>query len=168
VRLGRQHVRNGVISMARLTTNVSFNATVMPRLQAAIDALPHSKKHLTFLITAQGKPFTAAGCGDWFHDMCREAELPARCTSHGLRKAAAAYLAEVAATDHQLMAWFGWTSISQAQVYTKAANRMRVGHGRDFDPLLPPRQHDLKGRLIAAANVLLSGWAFRSGRPRRG
>jgi ATP-dependent DNA ligase len=35
-----------------------------------------------------------------------------------------------------------------------------VGHGRDFDPLLPARQHDLKGRLIAAANVLLSGWAF--------
>jgi hypothetical protein len=27
------------------------------------------------------------------------------------------------ATDHQLMAWFGWTSISQAQVCTKAANR---------------------------------------------
>src|SRR5213593_1052330 len=35
-----------------------------------------------------------------------------------------------------------------------------VGHGRDFDPLLPARQHDLKGRLIAAANVLLSGWAL--------
>jgi len=24
------------------------------------------------------------------------------------------------------MAWFGWTSISQAQVYTKAANRKRM------------------------------------------
>ena len=35
-----------------------------------------------------------------------------------------------------------------------------VGHGRDFDPLLPARQHDLKGRLIAGANVLLSGWAL--------
>ena len=54
-------------------------------------------------------------------DMCREANLPARCASHGLRKAAAMYLAELGATDHQLMAWFGWTSISQAQVYTKAA-----------------------------------------------
>jgi hypothetical protein len=38
---------------------------------------------------------------------CREAKLPERCTSHGLRKAAATYLAEQGATDHQLMAWFG-------------------------------------------------------------
>jgi hypothetical protein len=37
-----------------------------------------------------------------------------------------------------------------------------VGHGRDFDPLLPAWQHDLKERFIAAANVLLSGWAFRT------
>jgi integrase len=54
--------------------------------------------------------------------------LPSRCTSHGLRKAAATYLAEQGATDHQLMAWFGWTSISQAQVYTKAANRKLMAH----------------------------------------
>jgi Phage integrase family len=73
-----------------------------------------------------GKPFTAAGFGNWFRDRCREAELPERCTSHGLRKAAATYLAELGFTDHQLMAWFGWTSISQAQACTKAANRKRM------------------------------------------
>lgn len=33
-----------------------------------------------------------------------------------------------------------------------------VGPGRDFDPLLPAQQHDLKGRLIAVADVLLSGF----------
>jgi site-specific recombinase XerD len=89
-------------------------------VQAAIDAMPASN-HLTYLITGEGNPFTAAGFGNWFRDMCRDANLPTRCTSHGLRKAAATYLAELGATDHQLMAWFGWTSISQAQVYTKAA-----------------------------------------------
>jgi hypothetical protein len=46
--------------------------------------------------------------------------------SHGLRKAAATYFAEMGATDHQLMAWFGWSSISQAQIYTKAANAKRM------------------------------------------
>jgi site-specific recombinase XerD len=85
--------------------------------------------HLTFLITAQGKPFTAAGFGNHFRDLCDAAGLPKRCTTHGLRKAAATYLAEMGATDHQLMAWFGWTSISQAQVYTKAANRKRMSQG---------------------------------------
>jgi len=38
-------------------------------------------------------------------------------------------LAEQGATDHQLMAWFGWTSISQAQVYTKEANRKLMARG---------------------------------------
>ena len=120
VRMGRQHVRKGMMSMKRQKTGTPFNVEITPRLQAAIDAMPASN-HLTFLITEQGNGFTAAGFGNWFRDMCREAKLPARCTSHGLRKAAATYFAEWGATDHQLMAWFGWSSISQAQVYTKAA-----------------------------------------------
>jgi site-specific recombinase XerD len=135
------------MSMHRQKTNVPFNVTVMPRLQAAIDAMPPSN-HLSFLVTAQGKPFTAAGFGNWFRDVCRKAKLPERCTSHGLRKAAATYLAEQGATDHQLMAWFGWTSISQAQVYTKAANSKRLGRsagklitgtgiGSPIDPVSP-------------------------------
>ncbi|MEY9121310.1 tyrosine-type recombinase/integrase [Bradyrhizobium yuanmingense] len=126
VRMGRQHIRNGMMTMGRQKTGVPFNVTIMPRLQEAIDAMAADKKNLTFLVTHQGKPFTAAGFGNWFRDVCREAKLPERCTSHGLRKAAATYLAELGATDHQLMSWFGWTSISQAQVYTKAANRKRM------------------------------------------
>ena len=122
-RMGRQHIRNGMMSMRRQKTDVPFNVTVTPRLQAAIDAMPASN-HLTFLVSAQGKPFTAAGFGNWFRDVCRMAKLPERCTR--LRKAAATYLVEQGATDHQLMAWFGWTSISQAQVYTKAANSKRM------------------------------------------
>jgi integrase len=134
VRMGRQHIRNGLMTMTRQKTGVAFNVEVMPRLQAAIDAMP-GDKNLTFLVTAQGKPFTAAGFGNWFRDRCNEAGLPARCTSHGLRKAAATYLAEQGATDHQLMAWFGWTSISQAQGYTKAANRKRMA--RSAAKLIP-------------------------------
>jgi site-specific recombinase XerD len=114
--------------MRRQKTDVPFHVQVMPRLLEAVDAMP-ATNHLTFLVTAQGKPFTAAGFGNWFRDMCREAGLPARCTSHGLRKAAATYLAELGFTDHQLMAWFGWTSISQAQVYTKTANRKLMSRG---------------------------------------
>lgn len=125
VRMGRQHIRAGQLSMRRKKTDVPFYVEVMPRLQEAIDAMPASN-HLTFLVTEQGKSFSAAGFGNWFRHRCREANLPERCTSHGLRKAAAAYLAELGFTDHQLMAWFGWTSISQAQVYTKAANRKRM------------------------------------------
>ncbi len=103
VRMGRQHVRNGTLSLRRQKTKVQFDVTVMPMLQAAIDAMPPSD-HLTFLVTAQGKPFTAAGFGNWFRDVCNEAGLPKRCTSHGLRKASATRAADRGATTTQLMA----------------------------------------------------------------
>ena len=63
-----------LMTMGRQKTGVPFNVEIMPRLQAAIDAMPASD-HLTFLITGQGKPFTAAGFGNWFRDICREAEI---------------------------------------------------------------------------------------------
>ena len=125
VRMGRQHVRNGMMTIGRQKTGVLFNVQVTPSLRQAIDAMPASA-HMTYLRTFFGKPFTAAGFGNWFRKACNDAKLAKRCTSHGLRKAAATYFAEQGATDHQLMAWFGWTTISQAQVYTKAANRKRM------------------------------------------
>jgi integrase len=122
VRMGRQHVRNGTLSLRRQKTGVAFDVPVLPALQRAIDAMP-SGDHLTFLITAQGKPFTAAGFGNWFREICNEAGLPRRCTSHGLRKAAATRLADRGATTTQLMAWFGWKTASEAERYTRNADR---------------------------------------------
>jgi integrase len=125
IRLGRQHVRNGTLSQRRQKTKVAFDVPVMPTLQDAIDAMP-ANDHLTFLVTAHGKPFTAAGFGNWFRDRCDEAGLPKRCTSHGLRKAAATRLADRGATTTQLMAWFGWKTASEAERYTRGADRKRA------------------------------------------
>lgn len=126
VRMGRQHVRNGMISLNRQKTGVQFNVTVTPTLQQAIDAMPASD-NLTFLLTSQGNPFkSAASFGNWFKDACRDAKMPDCCTSHGLRKAAATYFAEQGATEYQMVAWFGWSDIRQALVYTRAANRKRM------------------------------------------
>jgi integrase len=43
----------------------------------------------------------------------------------GLRKAGATRLAEHG-TDHEIMAWGGWSSLKEVQRYTKAANRKRL------------------------------------------
>jgi integrase len=91
--------------------------SVLETLQDAIDAMP-AADNLTFLVTAQGKPFSSAGFGNWFRQICDQAELPKRCTSHGLRKAAATRLADRCATTTQLMAWFGWKTASEAEQYT--------------------------------------------------
>jgi hypothetical protein len=102
VRIGRQHIRGKMMSMRRQKTHVPFNAKIMPALEEAIDAMPPSN-HLTFPVTAQGKPFTAAGFGNYFLDLCDPASLPKRCTSHG--KAAATYLAEQGATRSGIARW---------------------------------------------------------------
>jgi len=125
VRMGRQHVRNGILSLRRQKTKVPFDVPVMPALQEAINAMP-TGDHLTFLVTAFGKPFTAAGFGNWFRDVCNQAGLPKRCTSHGLRKAAATRLADRGATTTQLMAWFGWKTAGEAERYTRNADRKRA------------------------------------------
>ncbi|HEY9451816.1 MAG TPA: tyrosine-type recombinase/integrase, partial [Bradyrhizobium sp.] len=106
-------------------TGVPFDVPVMPALQEAIDAMP-AGDNLTFLVTARGEPFSAAGFGNWFREICNEAQLPKRCTSHGLRKAAATRLADRGATTTQLMAWFGWKTASEAERYTRNADRKRA------------------------------------------
>lgn len=54
---------------------------------------------------------------------CRDAGLPERCTAHGLRKAGAAMAAENGATEHEIMAVFGWATPKQAAHYTRAARQ---------------------------------------------
>ena len=40
--------------------------------------------------------------------------------------AGATRLAERGCSDHEIMAWGGWTSIKEVQRYTKAADRKRL------------------------------------------
>jgi len=69
--------------------------------------------HLAYLVTEFGKPFTANEFGNWFRKRCDEAGLP-QCSAHGLRKAGATIAANTGATEHQLMAIYGWESPKQA------------------------------------------------------
>jgi integrase len=126
VRMGRQHIRDGILSMRQQKTGAQIDIPVLPELQIALDALPKTNHNqLVFLQTEAGNSFTAAGFGGWLRDRCDEAGLP-HCSAHGLRKAAATRLANEGATEHQLMAWFGWSSTREAERYTRTANRKRL------------------------------------------
>jgi integrase len=80
---------------------------------------------LVYLVTAFGKPHSAKAFGNWFKKRCREAGLE-DLSAHGLRKLGAQRCAEAGATEHQLMALFGWANPQQAAVYTRKANRVRL------------------------------------------
>ena len=84
VRMGRQHIKAGKLSMRRQKTKVQFDIPLLPDLVAELERHPKTDQ-LTFLTTGYGEPFTAAGFGNWFGDRCIEAGVPGR--AHGLRKA---------------------------------------------------------------------------------
>jgi integrase len=124
VRMGRQHVRDGILSIRQKKTGTLVEIPILQELQQALDAIPAN--NLTFLTTEHSRPFTAAGFGNWFRERCNEAGVLKGYAAHGLRKAAATRLAEAGCTDHQIMAWGGWETLKEVQRYTKAANRKRL------------------------------------------
>lgn len=134
VTLGRQHTRtvDWIQYVPKKTVKKRRTAVqkpLLPVLREIIDTSPCGS--MTFLETAQGKPFTAAGFGNWFRERCDEAGLPL-CTAHGLKKAGATIAAENGATTRQLMAMFDWDSPRMAEVYTRAAEQKRLAGGAMF------------------------------------
>jgi integrase len=127
VTLGRQHVKDGWLRfIPRKTSYRRQRMSEKPVLPILADIIAKSPTgDLTYLVTAYGKPFTAAGFGGWFRERCNEAGL-SHCSAHGLRKAGASIAAENGATDRQLMALFDWDTAAQANVYTAAADRKRL------------------------------------------
>lgn len=124
VRIGPQHIRDGILTI-RLQKSGGMTEVVLPVLAPLQESINAAKTgDLAFLVTNFGKPFTAAGFGNWFAEQCKAAGVDGR--AHGLRKAAATFAAENGATPHDLMAIFGWQSLQEAELYTKAADRKRA------------------------------------------
>lgn len=121
VRMGRQHVRNGILSVIQQKTGQDVHVPLHAELKASLDRLPLD--NLTFLVTAQGKPFSPAGFTNWFRDMTREAGLPDGLSPHGLRKATCRRLAEAGCTPHEIMAISGHRSLAEVTRYTVEAGR---------------------------------------------
>lgn len=95
-----------------------------PEQPKVMEATPSD--HLTFLTTATGKPFTAAGFTNWIRDMCNEAGLPKGTPAHGLHKAACRRLAEAGCSANVIAAISGHASLREVQRYTAAADQARM------------------------------------------
>jgi integrase len=128
VKMGRQHVHNGVLTIDQRKTEGGEEAhleiPVHPKLQEIIDATP-TVGVKTLLVTHFGKPYSAAGFSNWFRELCDEAGCP-DVSAHGLRKATARRLAELGCSAHEIAAITGHATLSEVQRYTKAADRKRL------------------------------------------
>lgn len=121
VRMGRQHVKDGTLRVRQDKTGEEMEIPVHAELAEIVKETPSG--NLPFLVTRSGKPFTAAGFGNLFRQWCDEAGLPAKCSSHGLRKAASRRLAEAGCTTHEIGSITGHTTLKEISRYTRAADR---------------------------------------------
>jgi integrase len=120
---GRAAMFRTGVHVRQQKTGIELAIPIHATLAAIIAETPAD--HLTLLTTQTGKPFSAAGFGNWFRDRCNEAGL-SHCSAHGLRKAAARRLAEAGCTMHEIAAITGHASLSEVQRYTKAADQARL------------------------------------------
>jgi len=124
VLFGPKHVKDGWLVFTqqknRNRNPVDMEISITPELQRIIDATPCGEE--TYLVTAYGKPFTANGFGSKVRAWCDAAGLP-NCSIHGLRKAAAARLAELGRSEHEIMAITGHKTSKEVIRYTRAASQ---------------------------------------------
>jgi integrase len=120
--MGQQHIRDGLLHVRQQKTGEPLQLPIFPELQAAIDAMPGKGRHLTFLVTMAGKPFSPAGFTNWFRDVCNEAGLHGF-SAHGLRKASMTRLAEAGCSVHEIAAFSGHRTLSEIAHYTRSVEQ---------------------------------------------
>ena len=124
VKMGRQHIRDGVLTVKQQKTGKPLDIPVHPKLRTILDATP--SEHLTFLVTTTGKPYGGNAFSEQFRNWCDAAGLSKRCKPHGLRKAACRRLAEAGCSGNEIMAISGHATLKELVRYTKAADQARL------------------------------------------
>lgn len=138
VKMGRQHVKDGVLTLRQEKTGMEVHLPILQPLREALLAGPTGD--LAFIAGVNGRPMVKESFGTWFREVCDRAGVP-DCSAHGLRKAGARRAAENGATTAELNAIFGWTGAKMASFYSGTANRRRLADGA-MDKLLPSAPED--------------------------
>jgi integrase len=122
VRLGRQHIRDGIATLKTEKTDTTVMLPILPALAETLAAGPCGD--LAFIAGARGQPMAAKTFSNEFKRACRAAGVPG--SAHGVRKIAATRAANAGATVPQLEAIFGWSGGRMASLCTRAADRRRL------------------------------------------
>lgn len=123
VRAGRQHMSGNTFTLRTHKTGAEITVEFPGRL---MDVIEQTKTgDLAFIVGENGRPFTVESFGNWFRKHCSAAHVSK--SAHGLRKLSATLAANAGASSHELMAQYGWATSRQAEIYTKKADRKRLG-----------------------------------------
>lgn len=112
----------------RLTQQKTGRALVIPcgaELRAALDAWRREATSTTILADAAGKPWTPGYLSEAMPTALEKAGLP-RLPLHGLRKLAAARLADAGCSTHEIAAITGHATLAMVDLYTRSADQERL------------------------------------------
>lgn len=129
VLLGPDHVEevDGHRRLSFLQAKHGFaeeSRVTVPVIRPLKEALAAAKQiGETFLLNEYGRPFSKNGFGDRFRKWCDQAELPKELSTHGVRKAVGALLADAGCSGHEIMAFHGHADARTSEIYTRTANR---------------------------------------------
>lgn len=79
----------------------------------------------TFIVNREKEKMNAFQFSLCLKENARKAGI--KKSAHGVRKLSTILSDEAGATTHELMAGYGWKTVSQAEIYTKGADRVRLG-----------------------------------------
>jgi integrase len=122
VRLGRQHIKDGVGSVKTEKTGMVVTLPILPVLAQTLAA--GQVGDMTFIVGSDGLPFHKQSFGNAFAKACKLAGVDG--SAHGIRKLAATRMADAGASEAELEAVFGWSGGHMASLYTRKANRTRL------------------------------------------
>lgn len=122
VKIGKQHVRDGVATIRTEKTGMEVNIPILPALEATLATGPTGD--LAFIVGEKGQPLTKETFGNMFRAACNSAGV--KKSAHGVRKIGATRAAEAGTTVAELEALFGWSGGTMASLYTRTADRRRL------------------------------------------
>ena len=123
-KMRRHDIVDGELHVIQEKTGAELYLPVVPELEQAMRGYP--ARGMTLIGTETGAPLTAATLSLLMRKAIREAGLPGKCKSHGLRKSALRRLAEEGKTEKQIASVSGHRSLREIARYTAAADQRRL------------------------------------------
>jgi enterobacteria phage integrase len=124
VRMRRQDISNGYISVVQQKTGAALVIPIHPKLREALKAGP--AKGMSLIGDRHGRAITAPALTNMMKRAAGAAGLSRECLPHGLRKALLRRLAEHGGSAKEIAAVSGHKSLGEVERYTAAADQRKL------------------------------------------
>lgn len=126
VKLGPQHIKDGMITITAQKTGVELNIPVHATLRKTLAG--HDKKHLVYIVTQNETSRSEKAFTNWVKEAATKAGLPPSRSPHGLRRAACKALAEAGCSVWEIMAITGHQNAKEVQGYVDDVDKKKLAY----------------------------------------